>query len=73
MKLTLVGTRELSTQDQFCGKVIAGNFRLDELLGVGAMGSIYKAEQISLRRTVCIKLLHKHLMEDATFAKRFQR
>ena len=23
--------------------------------------------------TVCIKLLHKHLMEDATFAKRFQR
>lgn len=73
MKGTLVGTQVLNKQDQFCGKVIAGNFRLDELLGVGAMGSVYKAEQLSLRKTVCIKLLHKHLMGDATFAKRFQR
>ena len=59
--------------DSLTGKVIAGNFRLGEVIGTGAMGAIYKAEQLSLGKTVAIKLLHRHLLSDPTLIKRFHR
>ena len=68
--LTTNGTPE---QDPFVGKVIAGNFLLKRHVGGGAMGSIYLAEQISLGKTVCIKLLHEHLLGDSSLAHRFER
>ncbi len=55
------------------GTVIANTFRLQKAIGSGAMGTIYKAEQISLQKSVVIKLLHSHLTGDATLAKRFHR
>ena len=55
------------------GKTIAGNFLLQEMIGSGAMGAIYKAEQISLGKIVAIKLLHRHLLSDPTLSKRFHR
>ena len=55
------------------GKTVAGNFLVQELVGAGAMGSIYKAEQITLGKTVCIKVLHDHLTGDPTLSKRFHR
>ncbi len=64
-----------STKDSgtLTGKVIAGNFRLADTIGSGAMGAIYKAEQISLGKTVAIKLLHRHLLSDPTLSRRFHR
>lgn len=55
------------------GRVIAGNFRITAQVGSGAMGTIYKAEQLSLGKTVVIKLLHRHLTGDPTLSKRFHR
>jgi serine/threonine-protein kinase len=52
---------------------IAGNWRTDEVIGSGAMGTIYRATQVSLGKTVVIKLLHKHLSGDPTLKKRFHR
>ena len=46
------------------GRVIAGNFRIDKLIGAGAMGNVYKAEQLSLGKPVAVKVLHPHLMSD---------
>ncbi|MBY0310714.1 MAG: protein kinase [Phycisphaerales bacterium] len=34
-----------------------GDFRLDALIGRGAIGAVYRAEQISLKRPVAVKLL----------------
>ncbi len=34
--------------DPLLHRVIAGNFRIEKLLGSGAMGNVYKAEQLSL-------------------------
>ena len=60
-------------KDELVGTVIADKFRLNARIGVGAMGAIYKAEQLSLGKTVGIKLLHRHLLADNTLSKRFHR
>jgi eukaryotic-like serine/threonine-protein kinase len=55
------------------GKRIGSNFRLEELLGRGAMGTIFKATQLSLGKSVVIKLLHKHLAGSTSQTKRFEQ
>ena len=37
------------------GQVLAGRYRVTELLGVGAMGSVWIAEQLALKRQVVVK------------------
>src|SRR5262250_2262805 len=59
--------------DPLLGRVIAGNFRIDKLLGAGAMGNVYKAEQLSLGKAVAVKVLHAHLMSDERLVGRFKR
>jgi serine/threonine-protein kinase len=63
----------LSSLDPLPGRVIAGNFRIDRLIGAGAMGNVYKAEQLSLGKAVAIKVLHPHLMGDDKLVARFKR
>ena len=60
-------------EETLIGKTIAGNFLIQKNIGSGAMGSIYLAEQISLGKTVAIKLLHRHLLSDPTLSRRFHR
>jgi serine/threonine-protein kinase len=59
--------------DPFPGRLIAGNFRIERLIGQGAMGNVYKAEQISLGKAVAVKVLHAHLMDDEKLVGRFKR
>src|ERR1041384_1741722 len=61
------------TPDPLPGRVIAGNFRIDKLIGSGAMGNVYKAEQLSLGKAVAVKVLHAHLMGDPKLVMRFKR
>jgi len=50
-----------------------GGFELLVRLGSGAMGSVYKAKQISLDRFVALKVLHRELAHDEQYVARFQR
>jgi eukaryotic-like serine/threonine-protein kinase len=59
--------------DPLPGRIIAGNFRIDGLIGSGAMGNVYKAEQLSLAKQVAVKVLHPHLMGDEKLVARFKR
>src|SRR5215831_8225661 len=59
--------------DPLLNRVIAGNFRIEKLLGAGAMGNVYKAEQLSLGKAVAVKVLHAHLMSDEKLVLRFKR
>jgi len=42
-----------------------GRYVVEELVGVGGMGQIYKAQDPVLRRTVAIKLISTKLMSGA--------
>jgi len=55
------------------GQVIGGNFRIERLIGSGATGNVYQAEQLSLGKAVAVKVLHPHLMGDDKLVRRFQR
>src|SRR5262245_35977994 len=59
--------------DPLPGRVVAGNFRIEKLIGQGAMGNVYKAEQLSLGKAVAVKVLHPHLMDDQRLVGRFKR
>ena len=63
----------LERLDPFPGRVVAGNFRIDRLIGAGAMGNVYKAEQLSLSKPVAVKVLHAHLHSDEKLVTRFKR
>jgi hypothetical protein len=60
-------------RDPLVGQVVAGRFLVEELVGTGGMGKVYKARHLSLDRSVCIKLLKPALLEDPTLVGRFER
>src|SRR5476649_1384658 len=62
-----------SRRDPLVGQVVAGRFLVEELVGQGGMGKVYKARHLSLDRIVCIKLLKPALLEDPTLVGRFER
>jgi hypothetical protein len=54
------------------GTIVSG-YRIDGMLGEGGMGAVYRATQLSLNRTVALKVLATDLSEDETFRERFRR
>ena len=64
---------EPQSPDPLVGRVIASKYRLDERVGSGAMGMVFRATQILLDRTVAIKVLHPALTIDPSIQQRFQQ
>jgi len=58
-------------EDPFLGRLLGGDFRIDGLIGVGAMGRVYAATQLSVERTVAIKVLPDELAANKGFVARF--
>jgi serine/threonine-protein kinase len=54
------------------GQQIPG-YQLLEQIGQGAMGTVYKARQLSMDRVVAIKVLHAQLAADPKYLERFTR
>lgn len=48
-------------------------YRLEKIVGKGGMGEVHKATQLSLGRTVAVKLLASELAKDESFVSRFQK
>jgi tRNA A-37 threonylcarbamoyl transferase component Bud32 len=50
-----------------------GGYRLESLIGHGGMSIVYRAQHLSLERTVALKLLAPQLSDDEAFRERFLR
>ncbi len=57
-------TQEATSDDLAAGRIIAGRFRLERLLGKGGMGSVWVAHHLNLNIEVALKFI------DASVAKR---
>ncbi len=54
------------------GRVIANRYRIESLVGAGAIGAVYKASHVDLPRTFAIKVLHPHFRADPQLLASFR-
>ena len=67
------GAASRPARDPLIGKTVAGRFKVEELIGQGGMGKVYRARHLALDRLVCLKMLKPALLEDPTLVGRFER
>ena len=58
--------------DPLVGTLIAQRYRVDERLGVGGMGAVYRAEHVLMRKPVAVKVLHREMTAMQEVVKRFE-
>jgi len=59
--------------DPYIGQNLLDQFKIEEKIGAGGMGSVYRARQTTLHRDVAIKILHPELADNADAVRRFKR
>jgi serine/threonine-protein kinase len=55
------------------GSILAEKYEIQEVIGEGGMGVVYKATDSIVERDVAIKMLHANLLGDAGIRRRFLR
>ncbi len=53
------------------GIVLAGRFMIEAILGAGGMSTVYKGKDLSIGRTVAIKMLHQQTLKEDKEIQRF--
>src|SRR5688572_4271074 len=59
--------------DPLIGHTLDEKYRIEERLGVGGMGMVYRARHLLIDRPVAIKVLNQRFVEDEAARVRFQR
>src|SRR5262245_33593135 len=59
--------------DPYLGVVLAEQFRIEQLIGIGAMGRVYRAHQKGIERQVAVKIIHRDLLRNPTVMGRLVR
>jgi serine/threonine-protein kinase len=60
-----------TSEDKLVGQTLPGGYLVLDLISVGGMGRVYRAEQRALGRTVAVKVIHPHLLSDDNSIVRF--
>jgi serine/threonine-protein kinase len=67
---TIAGTTPV---DPLVGHTLDEKYRLEERLGIGGMGTVYRARHLLIDRPVAVKVLNPRFVEDEAARTRFQR
>jgi hypothetical protein len=54
-------------------RVVDNKYRVEQLLGRGGMGAVYRARDMRLDRLVAVKVVRRELLEDQQARRRFRR
>jgi eukaryotic-like serine/threonine-protein kinase len=63
----------LAATDPYIGHEIVGPIEIRQLVGIGAMGRVYRGFQKGIDRDVAVKILHRELSANPTVVARFHR
>ena len=55
------------------GQVLDGRYKIEDVLGQGGMGMVFRATQTSVHRPVAVKTLNPSLAAAPQFFERFRR
>jgi serine/threonine-protein kinase len=61
----------IEIEDPFVGRTLDEKYCVEERLGAGGMGAVYRARHLLMDRPVAIKVLHQRLVEDEAARVRF--
>jgi eukaryotic-like serine/threonine-protein kinase len=64
---------DASPVDPYLGQEISGHIQIQQLVGIGAMGRVYRAFQRGIDRDVAVKILHRELSANPQLVARFNR
>jgi serine/threonine-protein kinase len=68
------GVRPINPRrNDLIGRVLNGRYQIDEKVGEGGFGSVFRGKQLATGREVALKILHPHNVGDATIVARFRR
>jgi serine/threonine protein kinase len=58
-------------KDALIGTVVDGRYRIEQQIGEGGMGVVYKISHVSLNKTLALKLLRGEMAKDPEVVQRF--
>ena len=67
---TIIGSPPV---DPLVGHTLDGKYHLEERLGMGGMGTVYRARHLLIDRPVAVKVLNRLFVEDEAARTRFRR
>ncbi len=61
------------TPDPWLGTLVAERYQVQELIGRGGMGAVYRAEHVHMKKLVALKILHPSMSVNPEVVARFER
>ena len=63
----------MSEMTSLLGRVVAGKFKIEEHVGAGAMGEVFRARHVVLDTVIALKIMRADIAKDPMFKERFYR